>query len=127
LERSLRERPHPRTEATVTPQAPPASKREARKKQQVHSLIDKVVSRKHLELAGEKVQKNRGRAGLDEVTSAAFAERQEAYLALLHRKRRDGPYQPKPGKRVESAKSDGGIRKLGIPAVRDRVGQQAVG
>lgn len=29
-------------------------------------------------------------------------------------------------KRVESAKSGGGVRKLGIPAVCDRVGQQAL-
>jgi hypothetical protein len=30
------------------------------KKQKVHSLIDKVYSRKNLELAWEKVKKNRG-------------------------------------------------------------------
>jgi RNA-directed DNA polymerase len=126
LESSLRERPNTRTEDTVTPPDPPASKIEARKKQKVHSLIDKVFSRKNLELAWEKVKKNRGSAGVDEVTIAAFEERQEEYLDLLHRKLRDGTYQPKPVKRVEIVKSDGGIRKLGIPAVLDRVCQQAL-
>jgi group II intron reverse transcriptase/maturase len=122
----MRERPNTRTEDTVTPQDPPASKTEARKKQKVHSLIDKVFSRKNLELAWEKVKKNRGSAGIDDVTIAAFEERQEYFLDLLHRKLRDGTYQPKPVKRVEIAKSDGGIRKLGIPAVLDRVCQQAL-
>jgi len=122
----MRERPNTRTEDTVTPQDPPASKMEARKKQKVHSLIDKVFSRKNLELAWEKVKKNRGSAGIDDVTITAFEERKQYYLDLLHRKLRDGTYQPKPVKRVEIAKSDGGIRKLGIPAVLDRVCQQAV-
>jgi RNA-directed DNA polymerase len=122
----MRERPNTRTEDTVTPQDPPASKIEARKKQKVHSLIDKVFSRKNLELAWEKVKKNRGSAGIDDVTIAAFEERKEYYLDLLHHKLRDGTYQPKPVKRVEIAKSDGGIRKLGIPAVLDRVCQQAL-
>jgi RNA-directed DNA polymerase len=122
----MRERPNTRTEDTVTPQDPLASKIEARKKQKVHSLIDKVFSRKNLELAWERVKKNQGSAGIDDVTIAAFEERKEDYLDLLHRKLRDGTYQPKPVKRVEIAKSDGGIRKLGIPAVLDRVCQQAL-
>lgn len=122
----MRERPNTRTEDTVTPQDPPASKIAAKKKQKIHSLIDKVFSRKNLELAWEKVKKNRGSAGIDDVTIAAFEARKEDYLDLLHRKLRDGTYQPKPVKRVEIGKSDGGIRKLGIPAVLDRVCQQAL-
>ena len=122
----MRESPNTRTEATVTPQDPPASKIEARKKPKVHSLIDKVFSRKHLELVWERVKKNRGSAGIDDVTIAAFEERKESYLDLLHRKLREGTYQPKPVKRVEIAKSDGGLRKRGIPAVLDRVCQQAL-
>ena len=110
----------------MTPQDPPASKTEARKQQKVHSLIDKVFSRKNLERAWEKVKKNRGSAGIDDVTIAAFEERKEDYVDLLHRQLRNGTYQPKPVRRVEIAKSDGGIRKLGIPAGLDRVCQQAL-
>ena len=59
-------------------------------KRKVHSLIDKVYSRKNLELAWEKVKQNRGSAGIDEVTIAQFEQRKGYYLELLHEKLRDG-------------------------------------
>jgi RNA-directed DNA polymerase len=97
-----------------------------REKTKVHSLIDKVYSRKNLELAWKKVKQNRGSAGIDAVTISKFEERRQYYLELLQRKLCDGSYRPKPVKRVEIPKPDGGMRKLGIPAVLDRVVQQAL-
>ena len=79
-----------------------------------------------MDLAWEKVKQNRGSAGIDEVTIMEFEASKEFYLELLRRKLREGTYRPKPVKRVEIAKSGGGVRKLGIPAVFDRVCQQAL-
>jgi RNA-directed DNA polymerase len=126
LESSLGERPNTGTEETVEPQDPDTSKARQGKKKKVHSLIDTVFSRQNLELAWEKVKKNRGSAGIDDVTIAQFEARQECYLDLLHRKLREGTYRPQPVKRVEIPKSEGGVRKLGIPTVLDRVCQQAL-
>jgi group II intron reverse transcriptase/maturase len=122
----MRERPNTGTEETAERGNSQTSRRRQGKRRKVHSLIDKVFSRKNLELAWEKVKKNRGSAGIDEVTIAMFEERREYYLELLHRKLRDGTYRPRPVKRVEIPKPDGGVRKLGIPAVIDRVCQQAL-
>lgn len=122
----MRERPNTGAEDTMGKRNPLASKNRRGRKRKVHSLIDKVFSRRNLELAWEKVKKNRGSAGMDEVTIAAFEKRKDYYLELLHRKLRDGTYRPKPVKRVEIPKSEGGVRKLGIPAVIDRVCQQAL-
>jgi RNA-directed DNA polymerase len=95
-------------------------------KQKVHSLIDKVYSRQNLELAWKQVRQNGGCAGIDGITIRQFEERQDFYLEVLHRKLRDGTYRPKPVKRVEIPKSDAATRKLGIPAILDRICQQAL-
>lgn len=121
----MSERPNAGTEETVERRDPSELEGRSRKKK-VHSLIDKVFSRKNLELAWEKVKRNRGSAGIDAVTVAEFEEGKGYYLDLLHRKLREGTYRPQPVKRVEIPKSDGGVRKLGIPAVMDRVCQQAL-
>jgi RNA-directed DNA polymerase len=121
----MSERPDTGAEDTMERYTPRTSKRR-RGRRKVHSLIDKVFSRRNLELAWEKVKKNRGSAGIDEVTIAEFEKRKDYYLDFLHCKLREGTYRPRPVKRVEISKPDGGIRKLGIPAVIDRVCQQAL-
>ncbi len=73
------------------------------------------------------MRKNKGAAGVDRVTLAYV---QDVYgvqrlLVELQRDLREGTYRPAPARRVDIPKSDGGKRPLGIPAVRDRVAQQA--
>jgi hypothetical protein len=50
----------------------------------VHSLIDKVYDRTNLTEAWEHVRENKGSAGIDGLTIAAFTEREDELLARLH-------------------------------------------
>ena len=97
-------------------------------KQKVHSLVDKVYSRKNLKLAWERVRANEGASGTDGVSIEAFAGNLEQNLERLHRELRDGTYQPQAVRRLEIPKrgAPGKTRPLGIPSVYDRVCQQAL-
>jgi len=87
----------------------------------VHSVIDKTFSQKNLELAWGKVKKNQGSAGIDEGTVAKFEEDKEYYLNLLHHRLGEDTYRPNAVKQGKIAKSEGGVWKLGIPTVMDRI------
>ena len=50
----------------------------------VHSLVDKVYKKKNLELAWQKVRQNRGAAGVDGESIAAFEENLTGNLHRLH-------------------------------------------
>ena len=94
----------------------------------VHSLVDKVYKRKNLEVAWEKVKRNRGAGGVDGEDLAAFEASLDANLERLHRELRDGEYVPQPVLRhlIPKAGQRGKFRPLGIPTIYDRVCQQAL-
>ena len=96
------------------------------RKRKVHSLIDKVYSKRNLELAWEKVKSRKGSGGIDGMTIEHFEERKGEQLERLHRLLKEDAYQPKAVRRVLIPKPDGGQRKLGIPTILDRVCQQAL-
>ena len=85
-----------------------------------------MLDLRRLRAAYEAVRSNRGEPGVDGVTVEAFGEQLEANLAALVVELRAKTYRPQPVRRVWIPKPDGDQRPLGIPAVRDRVVQQAV-
>jgi RNA-directed DNA polymerase len=94
----------------------------------VHSLIDKVYKRKNLEMAWEKVKANRGSGGVDGQSLAAFEAQLNQQLDRLQRELKEDTYQPLPVRQHPIQKRDkpGEYRMLGIPAIYDRVCQQAL-
>jgi RNA-directed DNA polymerase len=60
------------------------------------------------------------------MTVDALPEYLEQHWPAIREQLLSGTYKPKPVKRVEIPKPDGGVRKLGIPTVLDRFVQQAV-
>jgi RNA-directed DNA polymerase len=94
----------------------------------VHSLIDKVYKRKNLEMAWEKVKANRGSGGVDGQTLEAFEAQLDQQLERLQRELKEDTYQPLPVRQHSIPKRDkpGECRMLGIPAIYDRVCQQAL-
>ena len=94
----------------------------------VHSLVDKVYQPKNLRAAWEKVNANRGSGGIDGQSLEEFDQDSTQHLHRLHEELRRGRYQPLPVRRVYIPKpgKSGETRPLGIPAVYDRVCQQAL-
>ena len=92
------------------------------------SLIDKVRAERTLSLAWEKVRSNAGACGVDNITVARFTKDSQTRLLAVKEQLTSGRYQPKPVKRVWIPKpgKKNEKRPLGIPAVIDRVVQQAL-
>lgn len=89
-------------------------------------LLEKVLDRNNLNRAFKRVKANQGAPGIDGMTiDEAFTylkENKQELIGIIQK----GKYTPSPVRRVEIPKPDGGIRKLGIPTVIDRVIQQAI-
>ena len=91
-----------------------------------YSLYDRLLDRRALARAFEKVRRAQGAPGVDGQTIVDFQSRLLEELDQLVSELRNRSYQPQPVRRVSIPKPDGGERHLGIPAVRDRVVQQAL-
>lgn len=84
------------------------------------------ISRQMVWKAYQKVRSNKGSAGVDMVGMQEFDANRSQHLYKLWNRMASGSYFPPPVKEVEISKKDGGIRKLGIPTISDRVGQMVV-
>lgn len=89
-------------------------------------LLEKILTKNNLVRAFKRVKANKGAPGIDGMTvEEAIPWLNENYKAMTDRILK-GKYTPKPVRRVEIPKPDGGVRKLGIPTVVDRTIQQAM-
>jgi len=88
--------------------------------------MERVAERGNVRAALKRVRQNKGSPGVDGMTvdelPKYLAENWETIGAQLI----GGTYQPLPVREAEIPKSGGGVRKLGIPSVLDRLIQQSI-
>lgn len=89
-------------------------------------LLEKILYKDNLNRAYKRVKANKGAPGTDRITveeiGTYLKENQQTIIAKIYK----GKYTPDAVRRVVIPKPDGGVRKLGIPTVKDRIFQQAI-
>lgn len=93
---------------------------------QTQELLERVVESGNIKLAWKKVRKNKGKEGIDGRTIEETGTYLKTEWPNIRQSILDGTFNPYPVRRVEIPKPGGGIRKLGIPTVVDRIIQQAI-
>jgi len=89
-------------------------------------LMKEVCDRENLVRAWKRVRQNKGSPGVDGMTIGDARDFLREHWPSIRSQLLEGTYQPQPVKRVEIPKPDGGVRKLGVPCVVDRLIQQAL-
>ncbi len=90
-------------------------------------LMEAVVERGNLWLAYQRVLKNQGAAGVDQLAVSELKEHLKQHWPPIRAKLLAGEYVPAPVRRVDIPKPQGdGVRTLGIPTGVDRLIQQAL-
>ncbi len=94
---------------------------------ETEQLLEAVVERENMWLALKQVERNRGAAGVDNMTVEQLRACLHEYWPRIKEELLAGSYQPLPVRKVEIPKAGGqGMRMLGIPTVIDRLIQQAL-
>ena len=113
--------PSPKMLRTVDGEASTPKARPWRNNSWRRYVIEKI--RKSVEARSKQQE---GSPGVDGMTIDAAKDYLREHWPNVRAQLLEGTYQPQPVKRVEIPKPDGGIRKLGVPCVVDRLIQQAM-
>ena len=101
-------------------------RREGKERGGASGLLEAILDRNNLNRAYKRVKSNHGAAGIDGMSVEEALPWLKEHREELLQSIRDGSYEPSPVRRKEIPKPDGGVRKLGIPTVVDRVIQQGI-
>jgi RNA-directed DNA polymerase len=121
-ERDRSEAPKATQEGTESFTAKCETESSARQEQ----MMEEVCERENCWQAYKRVKANKGSPGIDGMKVGDLSGYLKQHWPTIREQLLNGTYQPQPVKRVEIPKPDGGVRKLGIPTVLDRLIQQAV-
>jgi len=105
---------------------PCAANRCTERPAETERLMEEVCERSNLVKAYRQVMRNQGSPGVDGMTVDALLDYLKEHWPRHREQLLSGTYRPQPVRRVEIPKPNGGMRKLGIPTVLDRLIQQAV-
>ena len=89
-------------------------------------LMEAIVSRGNMMAAYNRVMRNKGAPGVDDMPVTALKGYLQEQWPRIKEELLAGKYTPSPVLKVEIPKPGGGTRMLGIPTVLDRLIQQAV-
>ncbi len=99
---------------------------EGKERDGASGLLEAILDRDNLNRAYKRVKSNHGAAGIDGMSVEEALPWLKEHREELLQSIRDGSYEPSPVRRKEIPKPDGGVRKLGIPTVVERVIQQGI-
>ena len=105
---------------------PPTAKRTTDRPAVEDQLMEEVCDRSNLERAWKRVRANKGGPGVDGLTIDDTATYLKEHWPTIRAQLLTGTYTPQPVKRVDIPKPAGGVRRLGVPCVVDRLIQQAL-
>jgi RNA-directed DNA polymerase len=89
-------------------------------------LMEEILGRENMVRALKQVRSNKGAPGVDGMTVNQLPSYLRRHWQKVKATLLDGSYKPLPVRRKEIPKPQGGVRLLGIPAVLDRLIQQAI-
>ena len=101
-------------------------KAEEKQETGVSELMEKILERENMIEAYRKVKAKKGAAGIDGIEIEGIDEYLKENWVSIREKIRGRKYKPQPARRVEIPKPNGGVRKLSIPCVVDRIIEQAI-
>ena len=78
-------------------------------------MLEKILSDENIKTAYKRVYANKGAGGVDGVTVGELEEYLKENWNSIKQQIRERKYKPQPVLRVEIPKSNGGVRKLGVP------------
>ena len=104
-----------------------AARRDDSPEEKMVELMEAVVERENLRLAYSRVMRNKGAAGVDEMSVADLKAHLQGHWLQIKEELLVGRYRPSVVRSVSIPKPNGnGERVLGIPTVTDRLIQQAL-
>jgi RNA-directed DNA polymerase len=89
-------------------------------------MMEEICEQENCRKALRRVKANKGSPGVDAMSVDDLPGYLVQHWSEIRAQLLSGTYRPRPVRRVEIPKPDGGMRKLGVPTVLDRLIQQAI-